>query len=98
MVVVMPFGHPEPGMRGGSTPTFARRDITAFGCDLLEDVLPMIERTYRVSTQADRRAIAGFSMGGNQARQIGLARLDLFHAVATFSGTVGVRSGSGQRR
>ena len=33
-------------------------------------------------------------MGGNQARQIGLARLDLFHAIATFSGTVGVRSGS----
>ena len=94
MVVVMPFGHPEPGMRGGSTPTFARRDLTAFGRDLLEDVLPMIERTYRVSTQADRRAIAGFSMGGNQARQIGLARLDLFHAVATFSGTVGVRSGT----
>ena len=73
MVVVMPFGHPEPGMRAGSTPTFARRDMTAFGRDLLEDVMPMIERTYRVSTQADRRAIAGFSMGGNQARQIGLA-------------------------
>jgi enterochelin esterase-like enzyme len=32
-------------------------------------------------------------MGGNQARQIGLGRLDLFHYVATFSGTVGVRTG-----
>ena len=94
MIVVMPFGHAEPGMRAGSTPTFVRRDLNAFSRDLLEDVLPLVERTYRISAQADRRAIAGFSMGGNQARQIGLARLDLFHAIATFSGTVGVRSGS----
>lgn len=94
MVVVMPFGHPEPGMRAGSTPTFARRDMTAFSRDLLEDVMPLVERTYRIAPQADRRAIAGFSMGGNQARQIGLGRLDLFHYVATMSGTVGVRSGA----
>ena len=93
MVVVMPFGHPEPGMRAGATPTFARRDMNAFARDLIEDVMPLVERTYRVAAQPDRRAIAGFSMGGNQARQIGLGRLDLFHAVATFSGTVGVRSG-----
>ena len=33
-------------------------------------------------------------MGGNQARQIGLGRLDLFHYVATFSGTVGVPGGA----
>ena len=33
-------------------------------------------------------------MGGNQARQIGLARLDLFSYVATFSGTVGVQGGA----
>ena len=93
MVVVMPFGHPEPGMRAGATPTFARRDMNAFARDLVEDVMPLVERTYRIAAQADRRAIAGFSMGGNQARQIGLGRLDLFHAIATFSGTVGVRNG-----
>jgi enterochelin esterase family protein len=91
MVVVMPFGHPEPSLRLGVTPTFTRRDMAEFSRDLFEDVMPMIERAYRVERNADRRAIAGLSMGGNQARQIGLGRMDMFHYIATFSGTVGVR-------
>lgn len=94
MIVVMPFGHPEPGMRAGSLPTFARRDLAAFSNDLIEDVIPLVERTYRAVRQADRRALAGLSMGGNQARQIGLSHLDLFRYIATFSGTVGVRGGA----
>jgi len=94
VIVVMPFGHTEPSMRPGTMPTFRARDMTAFSNDLINDVIPLVERTYRVARQPDKRAIAGFSMGGNQARQIGLARLDLFSYVATFSGTVGVRSGA----
>jgi enterochelin esterase family protein len=93
MIVVMPFGHPEASMRAGHMPTFRARDLTAFMNDLIDDVIPLVERTYRAARQADRRAIAGLSMGGNQARQIGLARLDLFHYIGTFSGTVGVRGG-----
>jgi enterochelin esterase family protein len=94
MIVVMPFGHSEPSMRPGTMPTFRGRDAAAFSNDLINDVIPLVERAYRVARQADKRAIAGFSMGGNQARQIGLSRLDLFSYVATFSGTVGVRSGA----
>jgi enterochelin esterase-like enzyme len=94
MIVVMPFGHPEASTRIGSTPTFTRRDLTEFSRDLLEDVMPMIERSYRVSRNPDMRAIAGLSMGGNQARQIGLGRLDLFHHIATFSGSMGVAGGA----
>lgn len=93
MIVVMPFGHPEPSTRIGQTPTFTRRDLTQFSRDLLEEVIPLVERTYRVKRDADSRAIAGLSMGGNQARQIGLARMDMFHYVATFSGTMGVSGG-----
>lgn len=94
MIVVMPFGHPEPSMRLGNMPTFRRGDMQDFSRDLIEDVMPMVERGYRVTRQADRRAIAGLSMGGNQARQIGLGRLDMFHYVAAFSGTVGVIGGT----
>jgi enterochelin esterase-like enzyme len=93
MIVVMPFGHPESGMRAGNTPTFARRDMAAFTADLVDNVMPLVERTYRAAKDANRRAIAGLSMGGNQARQIGLTHLSLFHYIGTFSGTVGVRSG-----
>jgi len=94
MIVVMPFGHPEASGRIGSTPTFIRRDLGEFSRDLFEDVMPMIERLYRVKRDPDARAIAGLSMGGNQARQIGLARTDLFRYVATFSGTMGVAGGT----
>jgi enterochelin esterase family protein len=94
MIVVMPFGHAEPSMRPGTMPAFTRRDLQEFTRDLLEDVMPIIERGYRVARQPDRRAIAGFSMGGNQARQIGLSRMDMFHYVATFSGTVNVIGGA----
>jgi enterochelin esterase family protein len=94
MIVVMPFGHPEPSLRLGSMPAFTRRDVQEFSRDLIEDVLPMVERAYRVARQADRRAIAGLSMGGNQARQIGFARMDMFHYIATFSGTVAVIGGA----
>jgi len=94
MVVVMPFGHPEASGRIGNLPTFVRRDLGEFSRDLFEDVMPMIERLYRVKRDPDARAIAGLSMGGNQARQIGLGRMDLFHYVATFSGTMGVASGT----
>lgn len=88
MVVVMPFGHPEASMRVGFMPTFTQRDLGQFTQDLFDDVMPMIERTYRVRRDPDWRAIAGLSMGGGQARQIGLSRMDTFHYVATFSGSL----------
>ena len=37
---------------------------------------------------ADGRAIAGLSMGGGQARSIGLARPDLFRWIGSFSGSM----------
>ena len=86
MVVVMPFGHAEPSPRVGRAATFTARDNAAFMKDLVDEIMPLVQRTYRVSRRADDRAIAGFSMGGSQARQIGFARLDLFRWIATFSG------------
>ena len=87
MVVVMPFGHSEPSPRVGRAATYTGRDNNAFTRDLIDEIMPLVQRTYRVSKRADDRAIAGFSMGGNQARLIGFSRLDLFHYIATFSGS-----------
>ena len=88
MIVVMPFGHSEPSPIGGVQPTFTGRDNAGFTKELTDELMPLIERSYRTTRTADSRAIAGFSMGGNQARLIGFARMDLFHSIATFSGTV----------
>jgi enterochelin esterase-like enzyme len=92
MIVVMPQGHALQGANvgplvrlPGETDMFSKR----FPQDLLQEVLPLVERDYRAYTDADHRAIAGLSMGGGQALSIGLARTDLFHHVLGFSGAVG---------
>jgi len=81
MVVVMMDGHATIG--GG--PGGPQDNTTAFGRDLLEDVMPFVEANYRVKTDAANRAIAGLSMGGGQSLTIGLNHLDRFAWVAGFS-------------
>ena len=87
MVVVMPYGHPQ------AVTTLGLNEPPARGTglveqDLLETILPLVEHTYRVFTDADHRAIAGFSMGGNQSLTIGLTHTALFHWVAGFSAAI----------
>ena len=92
MVVVMPQAHALQGANvgplvrlTGETDMFSKR----FPQDLLQEIIPLVERNYRVYTDADHRAIAGLSMGGGQALSIGLAHPDLFHYVLGFSAAVG---------
>jgi len=60
-----------------------------FPKDLLDEVIPLVEKRFRVQANADRRAIAGLSMGGGQALTIGLANTDRFHYVLGYSAAVG---------
>ena len=87
MVVVMPYGHPQVVTTLGFNEP-PRSDRQLVGEDLLDTVIPLVERTYRVLTDAGHRAIAGFSMGGNQSLTIGLTHPDLFHWVAGFSAAI----------
>ena len=45
---------------------------------MLTDLIPMIERTYRVLPGRDNRAMAGLSMGGIQTFATALANLHKF--------------------
>jgi enterochelin esterase-like enzyme len=84
-VVVMPFGYgvaSDTMPRQGGGPS---QNTNLFSKDLLEDVIPLVESKYRVSTNRDQRAIMGLSMGGGQALGIGLSHLDLFSYVGGFS-------------
>jgi enterochelin esterase-like enzyme len=92
MIVVMPQGHALQGAGvgplvrlTGETSMFSPR----FPTDLLDDVIPLVERTYRVRADARHRAIAGLSMGGGQALTIGLASPDRFAYVLGYSAAVG---------
>ena len=86
MIVVMPFGHATPfgvpPSAGGVTNDALFEDY------VLKDVIPTVEARYRVSPGRENRAIAGLSMGGGQSLRIGLGHLDLFSAVASFSGAI----------
>lgn len=79
MIIVMPWGHALPygGSQSNNTATLERY--------LIEEVMPQVEKKYRVARVPENRAIVGLSMGGGHALQIGLGHLDLFSAVAAFS-------------
>jgi enterochelin esterase-like enzyme len=78
MLIVMPNGH---------TPTTAGANNTAnFERDLLEEVIPLVEKTYHVKADRLHRAIAGLSMGAGQSMTIGLNHLDEFAWVGAMSG------------
>jgi len=81
MIVVMPNGDTDGTWAGGSSPA----GIEILGQELLSDIIPMIDKTYRVSAGRENRAITGLSMGGGQAFTIGLKHLDQFAWVGEFS-------------
>lgn len=84
MVVVMMDGHAATGSGERMMQTY----IPMFERDLLEDVLPFIEKNYRVKTDAASRAIAGLSMGGGQSLGIGLCHAERFAWVGGFSSAI----------
>jgi enterochelin esterase family protein len=53
---------------------------------LLEDIIPMIDASYRTLADQPHRAMAGLSMGGMQTRVITLANPELFSQIGIFSG------------
>lgn len=53
--------------------------------DFLSQLIPYIESRYSVYTDRAHRAIAGLSMGGGLAYNIGLTHLDLFAYIGSFS-------------
>ena len=88
MLIVMPFGHVQAShLSGEATP--ADLKPAAFADDLLDQIIPTVEKTFRVSAKADDRALAGLSMGGGQTVSIGFTHLDKFHSIGVFSAGAG---------
>lgn len=82
MIVVMTYGHTVPYTAPRDQQ--ARNNAT-FERYVVEDVVPVIDKTYRTLPARESRAVVGLSMGGGHALQIGLAHLDLFASVGAFS-------------
>ena len=58
----------------------------AFGDVLIKDIIPMVEKNYRVIADPQHRAMAGLSMGGMTTRSVTLANPKVFAYVGMFSG------------
>jgi enterochelin esterase-like enzyme len=87
MIVVMPNGRAMKDDRAGGN-IFDSVKVQAFSVfekDLLNDLIPFIEKTYPVYKDRENRAIAGLSMGGGQSLNFGLGNLDTFAWVGGFS-------------
>jgi enterochelin esterase-like enzyme len=87
MIVVMPNGRAMKDDRAGGN-VMAPDKVQAFANfekDLLNDLIPYIEKTFPVLKDREHRAIAGLSMGGGQSLNFGLGNLDMFAWVGGFS-------------
>jgi enterochelin esterase-like enzyme len=85
MIVILANGRASKDVTARSpfqqqSPAFA-----AFEKDLLEDLIPFVEKTYSVKADRESRALAGLSMGGGQSLNFGLGHLETFAWVGGFS-------------
>jgi enterochelin esterase-like enzyme len=98
MIIVMDKGYaaqpgqPAPSAQpptvvNGTVRAGARGGMNAFGDVVIKDLIPFVDRTFRTLADRENRAMAGLSMGGNQACQITLANLGTFSWLGLFSGT-----------
>ncbi len=90
MLIVMPLGYGAPEIvsptGAGFRDTGVReRNMDRFRQALLEEVLPRVEKDYRVSKGSASRAIAGLSMGGAETLYTGLNNVDKFDWIGAFS-------------
>ncbi|WP_449387632.1 alpha/beta hydrolase-fold protein [Chryseobacterium lineare] len=87
MIVVLPNGRAMKDDRATGN-IMAKDKVEAFATfekDLLNDLIPFIEKKYSVKKDRENRAIAGLSMGGGQTLNFGLGNIDKFAWVGAFS-------------
>jgi enterochelin esterase family protein len=83
MIVVMDNGYAaKPGANNPIRPSHQDNDFEKL---MLSELIPIIDRNFRTLKSKRYRAIAGLSMGGGQAIQIGFKNLDTFGSICILS-------------
>lgn len=90
MIVVMTLGYGAPEIVrkdfGGLRDVGLRqRNYNRYRDSLFTEVMPMVEKNYRMLTDRNSRAITGLSMGGAESLFVGLNALDKFAWIGAFS-------------
>jgi len=81
MLIVMVDGN----VGGGGASGFGEQSLRTFESELKQMVIPVVEKNYRVKTDANSRALAGLSMGGLQTLYVGVRNSDMFPYLGVFS-------------
>ncbi|MBO0950832.1 esterase [Fibrella forsythiae] len=96
MIVVMPYGNiaarvaeqkggskpADPTVRDGADAVKRANDFTT---DLVSNVIPYVEKSYRAIPNRESRAIGGFSRGGGQTLRAAFNNMDKFAYVCAYS-------------
>lgn len=94
MIVVMPNGSigqdAAPNERAKTLKPMAGLDMNSmnsgqFEKSLANDIIPFVEEHYRVTTDADHRALAGLSMGGLHVTNTFMANPEMFSCINVMS-------------
>lgn len=93
MIIVITNGNPESMAAPLDRPLNANKEQAGIGSmasrrfetSLVKDVVPFIEKNYRVIADAGHRAIAGLSMGGYQTQNITNANPTMFSYIGVMS-------------
>lgn len=85
MIIVMPYGRAYPVISKSSGSLREWENLQEFKKDFMENLMPFVEKRYRVKADAQHRAIAGFSGGGGTSLYFGLNNTDLFSWVVGFA-------------
>ena len=90
MIVVMPLGYGAPEILRSGWDALARKhlwetNVANFTLTLVDEVMPRVQKAYRVKTDRQDRAITGLSMGGAESLTTGLNHPELFAYVGAFS-------------
>lgn len=69
------------GMGGG----YSWQGMQTFRSEIIDNIIPFVEKNYRVKKDRKYRAMCGLSMGGGQSFYIGLRSPEVFSNVGVFS-------------
>ena len=78
-------GGARGGGQGGAAAPAGAPGASYLARDILGNIAPLVESTYRVKADKAHRALFGYSMGGSSALTIGLSHPELYAYVGGFS-------------
>lgn len=81
MIIVMDNGYASKSQQQGAS------GMSTFEEVIINEIIPMIDETYRTISDREHRAMAGLSMGANQTIRLTMNNLDKFSYIGAFSGT-----------